>query len=228
MSETIRVYLESGAKRVFACAVDWPGWARAGRAEATALQALLDVAPRYAAALAAVGLAAPPPPQLADFTVVARLAGNATTDFGAPGAIAPHDDDLLSEAELARSRALLSACWAALDRAARRAMGQPLRQGPRGGGRNLEEILAHVAASERAYLGKFGGWLPPAPATSLSDLLARTRQASVEALIRDKREVFAIRVPRHGPYWPAHYFVRRLAWHALDHAWELEDRLASS
>ena len=34
------VYLEVGSKRVFAGAVDWPGWCRSGRDEATALEAL--------------------------------------------------------------------------------------------------------------------------------------------------------------------------------------------
>jgi hypothetical protein len=24
--------------------------------------------------------------------------------------------------------------------------------------------------------------------------------------------------------WPARYAARRIAWHALDHAWEMEDR----
>jgi hypothetical protein len=32
---------------------------------------------------------------------------------------------------------------------------------------------------------------------------------------------------RSGPgdaSWPARYFVRRTAWHVLDHAWEMQDR----
>ncbi len=24
--------------------------------------------------------------------------------------------------------------------------------------------------------------------------------------------------------WPARYFIRRATWHAVDHAWEIEDR----
>ena len=31
--------------------------------------------------------------------------------------------------------------------------------------------------------------------------------------------------PRGGKRWPAPYAIRRSAWHALDHAWEIEDRL---
>jgi hypothetical protein len=49
MPTRFEVYLEVGAKRVFACGVDWPGWCRSGRDETTALQALLDSGPRYAA-----------------------------------------------------------------------------------------------------------------------------------------------------------------------------------
>lgn len=31
--------------------------------------------------------------------------------------------------------------------------------------------------------------------------------------------------PRGGTRWPARYAIRRSAWHALDHAWEIEDRV---
>jgi hypothetical protein len=27
--------------------------------------------------------------------------------------------------------------------------------------------------------------------------------------------------------WPPRYFMRRAAWHILDHAWEIEDRAGS-
>ena len=30
--------------------------------------------------------------------------------------------------------------------------------------------------------------------------------------------------PLAGRKWPPRYAVRRVAWHALDHAWEMEDR----
>jgi hypothetical protein len=33
--------------------------------------------------------------------------------------------------------------------------------------------------------------------------------------------------PRGGLRWTARYFVRRLSWHILDHAWEIEDRMVS-
>jgi len=37
MAKPIPVYIESGAKKVFACAVDFPGWCRSGKDEASAL-----------------------------------------------------------------------------------------------------------------------------------------------------------------------------------------------
>ena len=36
------IYLESGTKKVFAAALNWPGWSRSGRDEAEALAALLE------------------------------------------------------------------------------------------------------------------------------------------------------------------------------------------
>ena len=30
--------------------------------------------------------------------------------------------------------------------------------------------------------------------------------------------------PIAGRKWPLRYAARRIAWHALDHAWEIEDR----
>src|SRR5260370_8581235 len=45
----ILVYLEIGEKRVFASALDWPGWTRSARDEQGALEALAAYAPRYAA-----------------------------------------------------------------------------------------------------------------------------------------------------------------------------------
>src|SRR5258708_5911564 len=45
---TVPVYLEVGQKRVFASALDWPGWTRAGKDEKLAIEALLAYLSRYA------------------------------------------------------------------------------------------------------------------------------------------------------------------------------------
>jgi len=31
--------------------------------------------------------------------------------------------------------------------------------------------------------------------------------------------------PRGGALWTPRYFVRRVAWHTVDHLWEIEDRI---
>lgn len=80
----IEVYLEMAQKRTFAVALDWPGWCRSGRDEASALGALWAYAPRYAHLLESTELGFLEPADAADMKVVERLAGNATTNFGAP------------------------------------------------------------------------------------------------------------------------------------------------
>ena len=216
----MNVILEIGRARTFASAVDWPGWSRAGRDEASALQALSDYGPRYAGALAGARLGFRPPAGPASFTVVDRLPGNATTDFGAPEADWPSDTGPVSEAELRRFTRLLNAVWGALDAAGQAARGRELRKGPRGGGRDLADILRHVRDVDAAYLSRLGGQLPRgAPAD-----LVLARQVIVETLARSAHGEVPARGPRGGRRWTARYFVRRLAWHALDHAWEIEDR----
>jgi hypothetical protein len=65
------VYVESGSQRVFACALEWPGWCRSGKGEAQALEALAAAAPRYAPVAAEAGL--PFPVKDGGFDVVERL-----------------------------------------------------------------------------------------------------------------------------------------------------------
>ena len=57
---------------------------------------------------------------------------------------------------------------------------------------------------------------------SLTDEEVRT--AVQEALTRAVQDGLPEAGPRGGAIWPPRYFVRRTAWHALDHAWEIEDR----
>src|SRR4029077_2674084 len=147
-----RVYLEIGKKRVFASAAEWPGWARAGKDEKAALEALAEAAPRYAAVAKAARIAFAPG---AGVEVVERLPGNATTDFGAPGAIANAEHKRLTKKEAGRLSALVAATWAMLDRAVENAPAT-LRKGPRGGGRDRDEIAAHVIDAETMYARKLG------------------------------------------------------------------------
>jgi hypothetical protein len=224
-SDRIDVYLEMGAKKTFAGAIDWPGWSRSGRDEDSALQALLDYGPRYAAAVEDAGLGFRTPADVSAFFVAERLEGNSTTDFGAPGISPSADSAPVDEADLERIQKLLVACWRAFDDAAAAAEGRELRKGPRGGGRDLEKIVGHVLGADQAYLAKLGWKLRIDEGAELEAELQRCREEILAALPAAARGELPERGPRGGSRWTPRYFVRRVAWHVLDHAWEIEDRI---
>ena len=215
MAAAIPVYIEVGTKRVFASALDWPGWTRAGKDERAALEAMAAYAPRYAAVpeAARIEFASGAP----TFKVVERVNGNATTDFGAPGMQASTDTRALAVKEAERICALLTASWTVFDGVVARAPAE-LRKGPRGGGRDRDKIVDHIIDAESAYVSRLG-------------LKLKTPRRDGAAAVREWRKaiVDAIRDSAGGPQsgekrWPPRYVARRMAWHLLDHAWEVEDR----
>ena len=220
MNTSCEVFLEVGQKRVFAVVPSWPGWCRSGNSEDAALQTLLDYAPRYAQILTGSGFAFPQSVSDADLFVVEKLPGNGTTDFGAPAMPLPPDDLPVGADELTRMQVLLKASWAAFDRAVQAAEGKSLRTGPRGGGRDLAKMVSHVRETERAYLAKLGGTPPETDAADPA-----FRQALLTALAASAHGEISPFGPRGGAYWTPRFFVRRTAWHSLDHAWEIEDRV---
>lgn len=218
------VYLETGKRRVLAGAIEWPGWCRAGRDETEALATLVTYGPRYAQVLHALYRGIKFPATVRDVTIVERLPGNATTDFGAPAAVPAADERPLDAPEVERLAALLQACWEAFDSAALAAAGRSLRKGPRGGGRALPAITEHVIDANLAYLARLA-WKPDkdvdaSPEQQLARLLDETRSALRAAAAGE----LPSRGPRGGKLWLPRYFVRRAAWHMLDHAWEIQDR----
>jgi hypothetical protein len=214
------VYLEIGRKRVFAGSVDWPGWTRSGRDENAAIDTLLAYARRYAKVLRGTGLKFDPPSRPSALTLVERLSGNATTDFGAPDIPPTSDTKPIATKDLERFQTILRASWRVLDRAGDAAEGKELTKGPRGGGRDLDKIIDHVLGSDESYLSRLGA-KPPKGAP-------RDRAAQLRATILDTLESVARdgvpEGPRGGKRWTPRYFVRRSVWHVLDHAWELADR----
>jgi hypothetical protein len=221
------VYLEIGQKKTFAGALAWRGWSRSGRDEAAALQALLAYGPRYERVLQGTGLGFQAPADVSAFKVSERLEGNATTDFGAPGLAPAYDARPVDEAEGQRLQAVLEACWQAFDAAVKAAVGQELRKGPRGGGRELEGIIRHVLGAEAGYLAQLGWKFKQGEADDLDEEANRTRQAVLKGMAAAGRGEIAATGPRGGVRWTPRYFVRRAAWHVLDHAWEIEDRVVS-
>jgi hypothetical protein len=209
----IAVFTESGSKRVFASALDWPGWARGARTEELAIEALAGYRQRYEPVVRLAGLE-PPSGSLAITERHEGIAKNA--DFGALGEIAASEFESLPAAEGARLASLLQAAWIAFDEAAGSAPAE-LRKGPRGGGRDTAKIIGHVTGTEVIYARKLGVALPK-EARNQPDSTAALRGLIVAGL-RDPASLV-----RQAKGWPARYAARRTAWHVLDHLWEIEDR----
>ena len=111
----IPVFIEPGNTWVFASALDWPGWARRGKSEELAVQALSDYLPRYALIVARARLA----PVTGTLVVTERHPEvTVNPDFGTLHEIAPSEQRPLSAGEGGRFAALLEAAWAAFDDAA--------------------------------------------------------------------------------------------------------------
>jgi hypothetical protein len=94
-----------------------------------------------------------------------------------------------------------------------------LQKGPRGGGRDRDEIVSHVNGTEIDEYGKKVGVRTPLEARHDSEALRAHR----EALCAGIRE-FNAQGAAAGPWWTVQFLIRRCARHMLDHAWEMEDR----
>jgi hypothetical protein len=217
MSKTILVTIEFTPKKSFASAADWPGWTRSGKTEALALEALAAYAPRYAVVADAEHRRFASPVAIDDLAVVERNAGSAGTDYGVPSHPTGHDARPTDADEAARLAGLVAAAWALFDRTAAGAP-EELRKGPRGGGRNTSKVIDHVMDADRAYANQIGIRVKE---------FASDDRAAIDAMRTEMLEV--LRAARDGApladrRWPARYAAQRIAWHALDHAWEIEDR----
>jgi hypothetical protein len=79
-------------------------------------------------------------------------------------------------------------------------------------------VARHVLGAEVAYARKLGVRRPE-PDVGDTAAIEAHRTALAEAL---RAAAEGTLVLEKG--WPAPYAARRIAWHILDHAWEIEDR----
>lgn len=219
------IYLEIGQKKVFAIAVNWPGWCRFGQDEQAAVQRLREAAPRYSKIAKYAKLEFNLPKNTSLIETAARLEGNSTTDFGAPDKHFPQDWEPVEADELERDVKLLKACWLAFDKAVEEAEGKALQKGPRGGGRDLARIIDHVFGAEEGYLKSLGWKLHSVERETMGEHKDRVRGEVIQGLQAAVEGQLPREGPRGGQHWSPRFFVRRLAWHIVDHTWEIEDRI---
>jgi hypothetical protein len=211
----LTIAIEAGDKKVFATALEWPGWSRSAKTELAALESLLAYAPRYAPVAKHANLDFP---STFDAEVEEQQGGGSSTDFGVPGSLTLRFDARpVDRHEAERLAALVEAAWTILDRVVATAPAE-LRKGPRGGGRDRDKVVAHVVESDLAYARELGLKLAPARSGDRSAVAAH-RQAMLNVLRAPSDGT-----PLAGRKWPHRYAARRIAWHALDHAWEIQDR----
>lgn len=204
----VKAAIEAAPKKSFATAVDWPGWSRPGKTEELAVEALVAYADRYAPIAKAAGEAFDP--SRIDIDVVERGEGGAGTEFGVPGRITNLDRRPTTKAQADRLVRLVEVAWAAFESTAAAAP-EELRKGPRGGGRDTSKMVGHVEEADGAYAREMG--------IKLKGPIAEIRAAMAEVLRQPSDGS-----PIAGRKWTARYAAHRIAWHALDHAWEIEDK----
>ena len=221
MANPIRVAVEIGpkGKKIVAVAPDWPGLERGGKTEEAAIERLLAYVPRYAKVtkLARMKAAFGTKPVV---DVVERYPGTGSTDFWAISfAFSSIDRQTVSGAELERELRLMQACWALFDDVRARVSAE-MQAGPRGGGRNRDEIVRHIFANEQAW-AKMIGALTPDEAMLTDEGWHTHREAYCNA-IRDyhSQGKSAGKMAK----WPLRYLIRHTAFHTLDHTWEMEDK----
>lgn len=220
MADRVRVTLEIGpkGKKVVAIAWDWPGLERNGKTEEEALAKLEAYLPRYASVAKRARRKGELERQ-SSIEIVERYDGVGSTDFwGISFASCELDRQSISVDEWKRRLALLQACWAEFDDVAMRAS-PALQKGPRGGGRDRDEIINHVFGTERTQFSKKIGVETPQGVMLTPDGLKTHRDTFIDGL----REYHA-EGKQAGRTWTLSYLLRHTAYHVMDHAWEMEDK----
>ncbi len=225
MLKRVSISLESVKRRTFAIAHGWPGWARSGRDDQSAIQNLCTYGPRYAVVLQSTPYAFEPPSDPEAFHLVERLEGNSTTDFGAPALPILGESEPVDAEEREKSEAILRASWRSFDEALAQSKGVALRKGPRGGGRDQGKLLSHVIMADKSYLAKLGWKVQLVEGEDPLQALPHIRDAILAGLQAAVNGEIPAKGPRGGLHWTPRFFVRRVIWHILDHTWEIEDRM---
>jgi hypothetical protein len=216
----VRTVVERGpkGKKAVAFAVDWPGWARGAKTPEKALELLESYRQRYRPVAVAAG-------QAVDFDaagplqVVEDRVGTGSSDFwGISFSPSDLEHEPMEDTEIDHKIALLRGCWGFFDAVAARVSAQ-MRNGPRGGGRDRDQIIRHTLRTESEDFAKRVGLRIPEGG-------ALTPQG-----LRDYRDSFVATMRAYNAgegqrmrSWNLPFLIRHSAFHTMDHAWEMEDK----
>lgn len=220
----MRIVIEAGPKqkKYVAYAPDWPGLERNGKSADAAFQHADLYRSRYEVIAERAGLGKEYRAEPGS-NIVLEYEGTPSTDFwGISFAHSELDHESLSTVELERQIALLEACWAEFNDIALR-VSPELQKGPRGGGRDRDHIVRHVLAGEIDWVKR----LEIRP--DLHEIVPPDARNLFHAQIVDGiRDLHAQGVgasrAKGGPSWTHSFLIRHLAYHVMDHAWEMEDK----
>ena len=219
MTDRLRLTLEVGPKdkKVAAVAPDWPGLERGAKIGEAAIETLRSYLSRYANVAKLAGMEAEYA-AISEVDVVEQYKGTGSTDFwGISFAFSSIDRQQMTSEDLERDLTLMQACWTFFDDVRGR-VSAVLHKGSRGGGRDRERIVGHVAGVEQDWARKVGVRTPEDAIVTDSDGLKEYRDAYCAAIRTFHSEGKMART------WPLRYLIRHTAYHTMDHAWEMEDK----
>ncbi len=206
-------------KRSVAFSIEWPGWSRGARTAELALETLESYRERYRPIASLAGMSREFD-AAGSLEIVEDKVGTGSTDFwGISFSPSAAEQGPMGEAELERGITLLRACWAFFDGVAAR-VSPEMRRGPRGGGRDRDQIIRHTIRTESEDFAKQVGLRIPERAALTPEGLLQHRETYVVAM----RAYNAGEVARRMRSWTLPFLIRHSAFHTLDHAWEMEDK----
>jgi hypothetical protein len=212
--------IERGTKgnRAVAFAVDWPGWSRGAKTPELAVEMLESYRERYRPVAVAAGLGTQLEREGPLKTIEDKI-GTGSTDFwGISFSPSAAELEPMSADDLDRKITLLQACWAFFDRVAA-SVSAEMRKGPRGGGRDRDQIVRHTIRTESEDFAKRVGLRIPEEAALTPEGLRSHRREYIEAM-----RAYNAGEGRRMRNWNLPFLIRHSAYHVMDHAWEMEDK----
>jgi hypothetical protein len=205
-------------KKSVAFAVDWPGWSRGARTPEAGLELLESYRHRYRPVTVAAGMAEEFD-RAGPLEVVVDSVGVGSVDFwGISFSPSSIEREPMDEAELDRKLGLLRTCWSYFDTVAARVSAE-MRKGPRGGGRDRDQIIRHTIRTESEDFAKRLGLRIPEGGALTPDGLREYRETYITTM-----RAYNAGDGKRMRTWNLPFLIRHSAYHTMDHAWEMEDK----